>query len=179
MRLCEQNSAWVFCSKPSKHIMLVVAGQAAMHVPLHDLALMLQATAPAPLAGEDLRGRARGGISAVQHDLSAPPEGMAQLLRCIKSGLPCGLLSPLGPGKMLSNVHSGECREPPQAAFGAQQACTPARVIKAHNHRRVGPLSGQRLHCNHMLPGMRVSSSVYPHTGLHQASASGPSLAIA
>ena len=32
MRFCEQNEGWVFCSKHSKCIMLVVAGQAAMHV---------------------------------------------------------------------------------------------------------------------------------------------------
>ena len=48
MCFCEQNEGWVFCSKHSKCIMLVVAGQAAMHVPLHDFALTLQATAPVP-----------------------------------------------------------------------------------------------------------------------------------
>ena len=82
MRFCEQNEGWVFCSKHSKCIMLVIASQATLHVPLHDFALVLQATAPVPLAGEDLRGRARGGISVVQHYLTAPPEGTAQLLRC-------------------------------------------------------------------------------------------------
>ena len=72
----------MFCSKHSKCIMLVIASQATLHVPLHDFALVLQATAPVPLAGEDLRGRARGGISVVQYYLTAPPEGTAQLLRC-------------------------------------------------------------------------------------------------
>ena len=119
--------------------------------PLHDFALMLQATAPVPLAGEDLRGRARGGLSAVQHDITAPPEGTALLSSCIKPGLPCSFLSLLVPGEMLSNVHPGKCRQPPQAALGAQQACAPVRVIKTHNHGGVGTLGRQGLHCNHML----------------------------
>ena len=77
MRFCEQDEGRLFRVEHSKSIMIVVASQAAMHIPLYDVTLWLQAMALAPPAGEE----------------GAEPEGAS--LRCSMTQSPARRHSPV------------------------------------------------------------------------------------